>query len=163
VTKLTTTTIERTESAHAIHNAKGHLETIYGSWLAIQWLADGNRDGNDLNADARQILRDHGWDGTNEDDTREAIEQALREGPLSIETRADWISPSEVAGEAVEFRILISTGGPALRVVGDLSPITNVSMEWQDWFTPWTTYTDTTTDQDEALEWWAELLVGWLE
>jgi hypothetical protein len=53
------------------------------------------------------------------------------------------IVPGEDSTPA-EYQILLSTGGPALRIVGELSkhgePEGEPVLQWQDWGTPWTTY-----------------------
>lgn len=90
----------------------------------------------------------------------EAIEQEAREQPLSIEVRGAWHAPGEQPGEQPdEWRMLLSTGGPALRLRGDFNDHgepTDPAMEWQDWGTPWTLQ-DTTSEEDEALCWFAGL------
>lgn len=73
-----------------------------------------------------------------EEDARERIQ----EDPLSVEVRSGWCSnPSELKPE--EYTILLCTGGPACRIIGDLSehgdPET-ARIEYQDWFTPWVDY-----------------------
>ncbi len=70
-----------------------------------------------------------------EDQARERIE----EDPLSILVRSDWHSVGET-GEDAEFEILLCTGGPACRIVGELSngEPHRAWMEHQDWGTPWT-------------------------
>lgn len=79
--------------------------------------------------------------------------QAIYEDALSVETRSDWHNPHNDP-EITEYRILLCTGGPAVQIVGDLNehrePV-NASIEYQDWFTPWTRLTGTTTEEDEAL------------
>jgi hypothetical protein len=45
--------------------------------------------------------------------------------------------------EPVEYQILLSTGGPALRITGQLGAhgeAGTAHMEYQDWGTPWTRY-----------------------
>ena len=83
-----------------------------------------------------------------EDHAREMAEESA----LSVEVRSDWHNPGEDADPG-EFMILLSTGGPALRIVGDLdkgSP-SNPRLEYQDWGTPWTEYGGDNFDPD-ALE-----------
>ena len=70
-----------------------------------------------------------------EDSAREAIQ----EDALSVEVRSGWHSPGEDS-EDEEFKILLTTGGPALRIVGDLGEYgvpKRPRLEMQDWFTPW--------------------------
>jgi hypothetical protein len=77
-----------------------------------------------------------------EDEARERIQ----EDPLSIRVRSGWYFPGADADERKpeEFEILLSTGGPATRIVGKLDEYGNVfdrpELQAQDWFQPWTTY-----------------------
>ena len=52
------------------------------------------------------------------------------------------------------YTILLCTGGPACRIIGDLDehqqPDT-AKLEYQDWFTPWVEYYNTTPEEGEAL------------
>lgn len=61
---------------------------------------------------------------------------------LSVEVRSGWTSVGETLAPQ-EYCILLSTGGPATRIVGDLGrygePET-ARLEAQDWFLPWTEY-----------------------
>jgi len=72
----------------------------------------------------------------------EAIREAFDEDPLCIEVRTDWHTPGEET-KSTEYMILLCTGGPAVRIVGDLDgyqqPET-ANLEYQDWFTPWEQY-----------------------
>jgi hypothetical protein len=83
-----------------------------------------------------------------EDDVR----QAINEDPLSVQVRSGWAnSPEEF--EAEEYEILLCTGGPACRIVGELDrgePY-KARIEYQDWFTPWVEYLDTTEEERELL------------
>ena len=77
------------------------------------------------------------------DDAREAAEQTIHEDALSVRVRSGWYSPgaSKEDQAPAEYEILLCTGGPACRIVGDLSehgePET-ARLEVQDWFQPWT-------------------------
>lgn len=85
----------------------------------------------------------------NEDDARQRIEEA----PLSVQVRSDWHNPGEDSS-ATEYEILLCTGGPAVRIVGDLDEHNqpeNVKLEYQDWFTPWIRYGNTSSDEDSLL------------
>jgi len=76
----------------------------------------------------------------------EAVRERIQEGPLSVEVRSGWYQPTgnhleQQAPE--EFCILLSTGGPALRIMGDLNEHgdpTRAYLQYQDWGTPWTDY-----------------------
>ena len=93
-------------------------------------------------AEAKQSNRD-----------REDALETIQEDPLSVQVRGDWHNPGD-KDEAVEFRILLCTGGPAVHIVGELDknndPL-NPKVEHQDWFTPWIGYDKMTEEQEKAL------------
>lgn len=81
-------------------------------------------------------LEEAGDDG----DKREEAETAIQEDPLSVEIRSGWTAPGTDM-EPEEFMILLCTGGPAVRLIGELDQYKqadNVRVEYQDWGTPWT-------------------------
>lgn len=77
-------------------------------------------------------------------------EQRIQESPLSVQVRSGWRDPSQLAGDGTlgdappeEFEILLSTGGPALRIRGELDEHCQpyrAWLEYQDWGTPWTEF-----------------------
>lgn len=125
------------DNNHAIENGKG--------WMAnIVELIDK------LNA-ANEAAH---LDSPGADEAIEEIRREIEEGPLSVQVRGDWHTPGDVAGAApVEFEILLSTGGPALRILGDLGEFNEpetCKLQWQDWFKPWTDC-DITHEEAEKL------------
>lgn len=75
----------------------------------------------------------------------EAARQTIEESVLSVEVRPDWYCPGadNDARKPAEFNILLTTGGPALRLIGELDEHgepTKAWLEYQDWGTPWTHY-----------------------
>lgn len=74
--------------------------------------------------------------------SREDAEERIQEYPLSVEVRSDWCSPGEELTPG-EFCILLCTGGPAVRIMGELDEHREPCRAWieyQDWGTPWTQY-----------------------
>ena len=73
-------------------------------------------------------------DCEDEDDAR----QRINEDPLDVQVRSDWATPGEEL-EAGEFMILLCTGGPAVRIRGELSDgdPSRAWLEFQDWGTSW--------------------------
>jgi hypothetical protein len=119
------TTDTHTEENHAISNARGWMESIK-DWSALLLSSD--------------------------DDIREAAQDEVYQSPLSVTVREGWKIPGGES-ELEEFQILLSTGGPALRIIGDIGAYgiaRNPVIQWQDWGTPWTEYV-TTEEEDEAL------------
>ena len=135
-----------TKEAHAITNARGQLESI--KELYREYKENDSAFVSNL-------------------DTEEAIVERAREQALSIEFRSGWYSsPESVADlKPEEFKILLSWGGPACRIIGNLdqySQPTDIEIQYQDWGTPWeplqlnSTYADKSpniTSDYEALEW----------
>lgn len=84
-----------------------------------------------------------------EDEARERIQ----EDALSVEVRSDWYTPGcgadDNARKPAEFQILLCTGGPACRIIGELDEHgepDRARIQHQDWGTPWTDYFDTDSD-----------------
>ena len=89
---------------------------------------------------------------TKDDYKREQAEQTIQEDALSVEVRSDWYQPGESA-EPSEFMILLCTGGPACRIIGELDQYKQPSsarIEYQDWGTPWTEFR-LDAEQEETL------------
>lgn len=92
------------------------------------------------NAEELAELAAEAGDCTDRDDA----EQRIHEDPLSVQVRSGWCDPgTENMGGAEEFEIVLSTGGPATRIVGELDDNGEPSrarLQVQDWFKPWTEY-----------------------
>jgi hypothetical protein len=74
------------------------------------------------------------------DEHREAAETAIQEDPLSIEVRGDWHAVGAESAKPSEFKIELCTGGPAVRIVGELNEYNEPEcgfIQFQDWFTAW--------------------------
>lgn len=92
-------------------------------------------------------------DNCAEDDARQRIE----EFPLEMQVRSDRRDPSGAGldeDNPTEYHILLSTGGPASRIIGDLSEHcepTSARFEYQDWFKPWTEAHRLTDEQNATI------------
>jgi len=92
----------------------------------------------DENAEELEELMGAAGDCTDEDEARDRI----MEDPLEVQVRSDWTNPGEELTPS-EFMVLLCTGGPAVRIVGELGQYgepCRAWMEYQDWCTPWTQY-----------------------
>ena len=128
--------------AHARQNAKAWAEEIirlYKEWISDRETNEGKR-------------------------TSEEIEDECREMPLSLLVRSGWYDPSHFPlkedKQPSEYEILLSTGGPALRIIGDLDngKPDSARLEIQDWGVPWQEANGTDIDYaelDTALLWFA--------
>jgi len=105
------------------------------------------RDALDLDRD-RDATAEEWQDYHDEDDA----EQRISESVLEVLVRGDWHTPGEHSEDA-EFEILLTTGGPALRIRGELDHQGEPRRAWlehQDWGTPWTPFWDATTAPHDA-------------
>src|SRR6516165_543890 len=58
--------------------------------------------------------------GLGDDEKSEEARDAIMQDPLSVLVREGWHEPGKDAGAPQEFEILLSTGGPAVRLIGTL-------------------------------------------
>jgi hypothetical protein len=75
-----------------------------------------------------------------DEENRDEAQARIEESPLSVCVRSAAFVPVGEVMDADEYEILLTTGGPALRIIGELDnnyPKT-ARLEWQDWGTPWT-------------------------
>jgi hypothetical protein len=114
-------------SEHAIQNAK-------------EWLKDITDLADRLGDADRHI--------------RESAAREVEESPLSIQVRDGWRMLGESPRRsAEEFEVLLSMGGPALRIRGGFDAYggpCDAELQWQDWGTPWTHY-PTNPTEDAAI------------
>lgn len=151
-----------TVTQHAIDNAKAKAETIEALYELSCWDFSTGEVPHALTGTAAIILSDLDWDaetGTPEN-LQEAITDYANGMPLSVLVRSGWHSPGETF-ESAEFEILLSTGGPACRILGELDrgevawqAGCRPTIQHQDWGTPWT---DSPYNVDiNALQWFCE-------
>lgn len=103
---------------HAVSNAVGH-------WNSIKQLVSRLEDSRDA-----------------DDSTIDIVEEDIRANALSVEVRTGWYTFEQDSDrKPSEYRILLTTGGPALQLTGSLSEYgepETAELEHQDWGTPWT-------------------------
>ena len=128
---------------HAIQNARGHAESITAIMEAMKQAKDG------------EPVEYEGEIFGDVDSLRERAEEM----PLEISVRSGWHNPCDTDQAPEEYLILLSTGGPALRITGDLEggEAVTAELQWQDWGTLWTRHHDTTTEEDAAILEYAQL------
>ena len=120
-----------TKTNHALNNAIGHIESMVEDFKKDQQLQESN-------------------DYNQQDELRESVLNSA----LSVEFRSGGYSSPEDETKAEEFKILLTWGGPALRVIGEITDYgaENPKLQYQDWGTPWTDL-EITEDQQDALNW----------
>jgi hypothetical protein len=83
----------------------------------------------------------------------DAALESILNAPLSVEVRSGWTTPGREM-EAAEFCLYLwRTGGPAVRIVGDIcrGEPSNPQVQHQDWGTRWKEFFPT-EEQREALQ-----------
>jgi len=127
------------ERNHALQNAIGHIESMVKDFEEISHLESLNPT-------------------TTEQENRiEEIRENVLNSALSVEFRNGWYSDLyhlKGVTEPIEFKILLSWGGPALRIIGEIEEnfAVNPKMQFQDWGTLWTDF-EITEEQEKALNW----------
>ena len=89
-----------------------------------------------------------------QDDEADRIREEIESDPLEVLIRSAWHQPGceELADE---FYILLCTGGPAVRIIGELDEHLEpykARIEVQDWFTPWTEHHPDGFNEETLLE-----------
>jgi len=124
----------------AIRNAQAWNDTIYQALTALDRLQ-------------RDDTSPQTVDGETFDDA-DALRERIEQMPLAVDVRSGWQSPGETLTPG-EYQILLTTGGPALRIIGELTtsgePDT-ARLEYQDWGTPWTAYTLAQAEEARAID-----------
>lgn len=116
------------ETDHAKEQARAQLESIHELVNAL----------------------DHASVEADDDAMIEEAREDIQQSPLEVSVRSDWYQAGdEDFSKPAKYRILLCTGGPAVRIIGDLDGYQNpetAQLEYQDWGTPWTRYPLTEED-----------------
>ena len=113
------------EDGDSAHEALDVDDVLFKEWLAVS-ASDDLEEFNELLAAA--------GDCENQDAARDRIQ----EDPLSVEVRSGWYTPGDEPQAPEEFQILLCTGGPAVRIRGELDENCRPDRAWleyQDWGT----------------------------
>ena len=124
-----------TKENHALNNALGHLKEMVENYEIGSYIEQCNPTSQD------------------QEEKLEQIRENIINSALSVEFRSGWETHYENF-KAKEFKILLSWGGPALRIIGELDsygPV-NPKLQFQDWGTLWTDF-EITENQQDALNW----------
>jgi hypothetical protein len=135
------TTNKETEDNRAEDQARAQLESIINMVVRLR---DAEEDDNE--------------------ETREDVIEEIQEDPLSVEVRGGWktLGSEDEEGPA-EYMILLCTGGPAVRIVGDLGQYNepeSARIEYQDWFTPWASLPMRREEREYVIEYARQFYFG---
>lgn len=110
----------------------------------LHYLADLVAQGDEDAVELKE-LEEAAGECDDADDARERIQ----EDALSVQVRSGWVTPGDDM-TAEEFEILLTTGGPAVRILGELDEHGEPYRAWlevQDWGKPWTHYYESGLDE----------------
>ena len=96
------------------------------------------------------------------DDAYIEAQEDIQSDPLEVCVRSDWQTLGEDLRQA-EFMILLCTGGPAVRIVGDLNEHNEperARVQFQDWFTHWQPLAMTPEESDALLTYCQQFYFG---
>jgi hypothetical protein len=146
------------DEERARSQAKAQLEDVVRMVERLEHASECDGDGCELSDE--EILNGLGLVGNRQatDEEREeyhdqnAIETMISEDPISVQVRSRWKDLGEEL-EPEEYAILLCTGGPAVRIIGELDKgePSNARIEYQDWGTSWTEYFPTSEERDALL------------
>jgi len=128
---LTNFILTTTKTNHALDNAKGHIKSM-----------------------VEDFKKDQIFENLKDFESQDQLRESVLNSALSVEFRSGWYSSLDEETKPEEFKILLTWGGPALRIIGkldDYGPI-EPKLQFQDWGTPWTDF-KITEDQQKALNW----------
>jgi hypothetical protein len=120
-----------TKTNHALNNAIGHMESM-----------------------VEDFKKDKIFENLKDFESQDQLRESILNSALSVEFRSGWYSSLDDELVPEEFKILLTWGGPALRIIGELDsygPV-NPKLQFQDWGTLWTDF-EITEDQQDALNW----------
>lgn len=122
------------------------------------WVARNHPNFSSGQYDELRELEAAAGDCKDEEEARERIQ----EDALDVQVRSDWHTPGEIDTIPVEFYILLCTGGPAVRIRGELDgyQIITAWIEYQDWGIPWTQLFDAPIDQNTLLQYCQQFWFG---
>jgi hypothetical protein len=78
-------------------------------------------------------------EAANGNECEDGAREAIQNDALDVQVRSDWHAPGG-DNKPSEFQILLCTGGPAVRIIGELDNYSEPCRAWieyQDWFQPW--------------------------
>lgn len=159
---MTAKTTETDKFEHARENAKGWLASIEemleklsgyqaaaeaAGWtgphkdkFGATYFLDTTDGATWACADWKALCEAQSIEAEQDDDARQEIEESV----LSVSVRDGWRQPGAPNEDgADEYEILLTTGGPALRIWGELDQHcqpSSAELQMQDWFLPWTRY-----------------------
>ena len=123
--------------------ARISAETVLGliqDLYEVNLFLDGSILGKDLTRDQKCLLvKEFKYDGTDLDSTQEALREYAESMSPSVQVRSSWEAPGSEL-EPYEYTVLISWGGPSVRIRGTLNRYNEPAdalLEYQDWPTPW--------------------------
>ena len=102
---------------------------------------NNDRDKDDLREELTDKITDETIEPEDFKFDEEEARERIQEDALSVQMRSGWCSSKEDM-EPEEYTILLCTGGPACRIIGELDrgQPCSARLQFQDWFEPCSDY-----------------------
>lgn len=148
---------EEDANAHrsAIEGSKSPSGSVQSGPYVYWWNPNETPDEAKEYADLCAVLAELDLTPDEADEAQDRARERIQESALSVEVRTDWHAPGTTADEKpTEFNILLSTGGPATRIIGELDEHgtpDRARFEFQDWHIPWSEVVATGDESDALL------------
>ena len=120
-----------------------------------------DRDEDDLREELTDKINDETIEPEDFEFDEEEASKRIQEDALSVEMRSGWCSSAEDM-EPEEYTILLCTGGPACRIIGDLDrgAPSSARLQYQDWFTPWEDYFLDQEEEEDVMRYARQFYFG---
>ena len=137
-------------SEHAHHQAEAQLKNILALVERLNHARECDGE-EECSADHKTLAAGLGLSPAAElthEDLRDyhdedKVMSAILEDPLEVLVRSEWHGMGD-SYPPMQYCILLCTGGPAVRIIGDLSlehrTPESCTLQYQDWFTEWMDY-----------------------
>ena len=145
--------------SEAQNNLAENQKQGFETELHFEAVTNANNALDEFRNDGRESELNELKSEANGNKDQDSARDVIQEDPLSVEVRSGWGNVgSEMQAE--EFCILLCTGGPAVRIRGELDNGAPCSawMEYQDWGTGWNQFYD--AHQDVLLAYCSEFYFG---
>lgn len=151
----------------ARNQAQAQLESIRGMVFRLEHAQDcpGDEFCDLDDATILEGLNIHPSEQASADDRaayhdEDGARQAILEDALDVQVRSDWGKPGDL--EPGEYMILLCTGGPAVRIIGQLDSCypASAQIEYQDWGTPWTALPTSSAEEADLLTYASQFYYG---
>jgi hypothetical protein len=160
--KITDKTIEPADfEFDEEEEARETAAKAYVKGLNKTQIIDLIKDEDDLREELTDKIIDETIEPADFEFDEEEARERIQEDPLSVQMRSGWCYSKEDM-EPEEYTILLCTGGPACRIIGNLDrgEPCSARLEYQDWFTRWEPYCMDQEEENDVIKYARQFWFG---